>query len=62
MFSAWSRHSVSITSAPSMPSSPASAPISLAKEIFTAWKALQAYLIISAVRSATIEGSTGSPE
>ena len=45
-----------------MPNSAESAPISLAKEIFTAWKALQAYLIISAVRRATMEASTGRAE
>jgi hypothetical protein len=38
-----------------------SAPTSLAKEIFTAWKALQAYLIISAVRRETSRASTPSP-
>ena len=41
-----------------MPSSAPSAPISLAKAIFTAWNALQAYLISSAVRRETRHGST----
>ena len=47
-----------MTSRPGMPSDSESVPISLAKPIFRAWKALQAYLIISAVRRPTRQGAT----
>src|SRR5258708_20064320 len=60
IFSFLSSHSVFITSCASMPSFSHSAPTSLAKEIFTAWNALQAYLIISAVRRETRQAFTPS--
>src|SRR5207237_10603691 len=62
MLSAASRQSVSITSAPEIPSRALVAPISFANAIFTAWNALQAYLMSSAARSETRHGATPSGE
>ena len=53
-----SAHSVAITSSPFTPNRSLRAPISFAKAIFMAWNALQAYFIISAVRSETRQGFT----
>ena len=53
MLSFVSAQNTSITSCESIPSALHSAPISLANEIFAAWKALSAYLTISATRSGT---------
>jgi hypothetical protein len=53
MLSFVSAQKTRITSWLSTPSALHSMPSSLAKVIFSAWKALQAYLIISAVRMDT---------
>jgi hypothetical protein len=52
---------ISITAWLSSPSALQTAPISLAKPVFRAWKLLSAYLIISATRSGTRYTGPGRP-
>ena len=49
-----------MTSEASTPTASDRAPISFANVTLTAWNALHAYLIISAVRNDTMHGDTGS--